>query len=192
MVTFAGWLAEQESRDDWTGVIACWWRDEAAVRPRVFSPSGVQRYLDNEILHGKLGEKIPDQDRRGEWRAAFAAAVKEYHNRQDAHTTQGDDLRLCRIEEKLDKLLELLGLLGDETVQEKLAEVTGYVAQDVAQHDGQPDEVPAPPARDQVVTQDSILAGMIEIGDKAAWEHLYGLADHAGAETAEATDEDAA
>lgn len=170
MVTFAGWLMEQESRNDWTGVIACWWRDEAADRPRVFSPSGIQKWLDKQILHGKLGENMPDE-RRGEWRKAYADAVRQYHDRLDAGGSPKEDARLVRIEEKLDRILAFFESVSAEAGLESAADARAAMTRQ---------EPPSGPPEAQ------------ETGPDGIWPQLYALADHAGAEAAEGSTEDAA
>jgi hypothetical protein len=185
MATFAAWLGQQTERDDWTGHIARWWEEQADVRPRVFSPSGVQKYLDDSILKGSgQFESMPD-DRKGEWRKQYALAVKDYHNRVDAGTTPKEDVRLARIEAKLDQMLELLGLLGRSDVQAVLNEVTGML---VTESDQTSDEVS--------VTQEAADMAVESVTDYedpqsiiTGWNQLHRLADHAGAETAEADDD---
>lgn len=79
MATFHTWLEEQRDRSDTVGEVAQWWAGDAADRPRVSSPSGIQKYLDLELREGKLKDRSTDE--KGKLREAFALSVREYHDR---------------------------------------------------------------------------------------------------------------
>ena len=79
MGTFQTWLHDQEGRDDQTGELARWWAGEAAVRPRVSTPSGIQKWLDKQLREGSL--KDIEQAEKGRMRESFARIVHEYHDR---------------------------------------------------------------------------------------------------------------
>jgi hypothetical protein len=47
MATFQQWLTAQVAREDWPGTIARIWRDAEGNRPKLHSPSGIHRWLQD-------------------------------------------------------------------------------------------------------------------------------------------------
>lgn len=171
MATFQQWLQEQEPRQDMTGELARWWAGEAATRPRVSSPSGIERYMVKMLREGNLAQLGDEQ--KGAMREAFAEVVREYHGRDGQRQEAGgghaaaqvpDGLAetLQRVTDRLDQIWGRVELIYRR--QEKLMRAEGFE------------------------TAESTATAPGAAGDYD-WPSLYLVADHQGAATAEADTE---
>lgn len=159
MATFAQWLAEQEGRpeDDLTGQLARLWKAAEGDRPRVSSPTGMQRWLLATQVEG--GDEM------------IKTAVAEYHaKRGDLRVIGADESRITVMLEdivrRLDWIEHVLRLAFD--LPEDAMPVTGFEVQQTGTSDGQPAAVQyADPATGETVVQQ---LPMTSAGEAAAAE----------------------
>jgi hypothetical protein len=114
LATFGTWLTEQVHRTDEVGQLARAWRDAEGNRPKVHSPSGIQKWL----------EATTDYKLTRPW---LDVTLAEYRDgRAPLSAAQDTPLPgwLLRIEAKLDTVMTALGLTLPEEPAMTAAEET--------------------------------------------------------------------
>jgi hypothetical protein len=184
MTTYTQWLSEHEEDTDGTGEIARWWRDSAATRPRVHTPSGVQKFHDAQIRAGALpgtGTDNPDHMTvRGKLREQFADTVRAYQHRDDA--PGADPAVTTAIIDRLASIHATIELIRRR--QERIMAVMGLEAggEPYGARTG-PLELPPPAVTDYAAAgHQAALEVRARIGDQAAAAELAANRARAGAE----------
>lgn len=193
MATFGQWLARDDvlTRQDGIGYLARMWQDAEGKRPKVYSPSGIQRFLEKDPTWSDA------------LKAEMAKATAEYHaSRGDLMVVRDGDgtmigARMDALEriltghgQMLGEVLEgmrQLGLLaaggGDADLPEPEADWQGHSHElDGAQRPDCPACQQAASARLQGQQEAVQAPPQPQAPPPAGWAYLYGQADHAAGE----------
>lgn len=191
MSTFSQWLSAQAKRaDDQDPVrkLALIWDNTSEGRPRVHSPTGVERWISRLAeAHEVPQHSLYVTELAGApWPDWLKQAVYEYQHRGDSDITRistpAAEDRLVRIEHRLDQILAALGLAGGVAPEDRATAEEERATYLPGPGPGSSPGTPAEPAPDGPESPAGgllarIVNGGSPQGSAAFWGGLYAAAD---------------